>query len=286
MMSWAKVLLLISSAALGNASVLFKPLFSALGGQLATSNGRRYLENIFNVCVKYSLDDVNNQEDFMDDLTYLFPAQSNDPACTTLACNISSVCNAVMLNASYGSDPLTRLASLSNITQGGSCMVVNYKLTLAALQDTSLIAGTNRIWFYQTCTEFGFYQTCDPDSQCPFTTSPWLDTLQSSLSECQFAYDVLDHQTEFRVNQSNWFYGSDQTAGTRIMFVNGQIDPWHANSVLESISTDEPAYWVTGASHHFWTHPPLPTDNIWIVQARQAIWDQVNTWLALPDRTW
>jgi serine protease 16 len=257
--------------------------FSALGSQLSSSNGRRYLENIFNVCVKYSLDDVNNQMDFMDDLTYLFPAQENDPACTTLACNISSVCNAVMLNSSYGSDPLTRLASLSNITQGGSCMVVNYKLTLDALSATSLIAGTERIWFYQTCTEFGFYQTCDPTSQCPFTTSPWLDTLQASFDQCQFAFGVLPSTINFHVNQSNFMYGADQTAGTRIMFVNGQIDPWHANSVLEPLSTDEPAYWVEGASHHYWTHPPLPTDTPEIVQARQAIWDQVNTWLELPD---
>lgn len=29
------------------------------------------------------------------------------------------------------------------------------------------------------CTEFGFYQTCDPGTKCPFVQLPHLNTLQS-----------------------------------------------------------------------------------------------------------
>jgi hypothetical protein len=32
---------------------------------------------------------------------------------------------------------------------------------------------------------------------------------------------------------------------------------------------------VTGASHHFWTHPSLSTDSAEVVDARNAIWKQV-----------
>jgi hypothetical protein len=27
----------------------------------------------------------------------------------------------------------------------------------------------DRTWLYQTCTEWGFYQTCETGSQCPYT---------------------------------------------------------------------------------------------------------------------
>ena len=40
--------------------------------------------------------------------------------------------------------------------------------------------------------------------------------------------------------------GGNQTAGSRILYTNGQIDPWHAASVVESISNLEPAIWVPG----------------------------------------
>ena len=32
--------------------------------------------------------------------------------------------------------------------------------------------------------------------------------------------------------------------GSRIMFVNGEIDPWHANSVLSPPNNQEPTLWV------------------------------------------
>jgi len=223
------------------------------------------------------LDDYDNQHEFVDDVAGIFPVQSNDPACTSLGCNISSCCN-VLLNNAYGPDPLSRLAALTAIVYENSCLDPDHQATLADLSDTSL-NGVDRIWLYQTCAEFAFYQTCDPDSQCIFTKDPHFDTLQSNYDLCKFAFNIDGSQTEKRVDFSNLYYGSDQTASSRILFVNGQIDPWHALSVLQSLSAQEPALWVEGASHHAWTHPPQPTDSPQIVAVRQEIMDQVNSWL-------
>ena len=47
------------------------------------------------------------------------------------------------------------------------------------------------------------------------------------------------------------------------MYVNGEIDPWHALSVLPGHSPNEkalPTYWVLGASHSYWTQASLPSD--------------------------
>jgi hypothetical protein len=45
--------------------------------------------------------------------------------------------------------------------------------------------------------------------------------------------------------------------------------------VLEAPNSEEPTLWVVGASHHFWTHPSLPTDSAEVNKARQVIWAQV-----------
>lgn len=68
--------------------------------------------------------------------------------------------------------------------------------------------------------------------------------------------------------------------GTRILYPNGEIDPWSALGVLSSPNDQEPVLWVKAASHHFWTHPSLETDDIYTREARVAIWDQVDAWLA------
>jgi len=143
------------------------------------------------------------------------------------------------------------------------------------------VGGQERVWFYQTCTEFGFFQTCDPNTNCIFTSDPWLNDLQSYYDLCEVAFDVTSNQTDKRINWSNQYYGADHIASSRILFVNGEIDPWHALSVLQPLSPDEPALWVEGASHHFWTHIPLPTDLPPINQARQLIAQQVDAWLAI-----
>jgi len=254
--------------------------FQDLGNNLKSSDGRRGLEKQFNVCQAISLDDVNNQRIFTIDLSELFPAQSNDPACTTPACNISGCCS-MMLDSSLG-DELARLSALASINRGATCMKPDYQLVLAALKDTSLVGGQERLWFYQTCTEFAFYQTCDPDSGCIFTKDPFLNDLQSYYDLCRFAFDVEGNETEQHVLASNLNYGSLQIASTRIYFVSGEIDPWHSASVLQAPSEDEPTLWVEGASHHAWTHPPAATDQPSVQQARVLIGQQVSDWLSIP----
>lgn len=75
---------------------------------------------------------------------------------------------------------------------------------------------------------------------------------------------------------SNAFYGSDKPGATRILFPNGDVDPWSAMGVQHAPTRAEPTLMVSGASHHFWTHPSLPTDQAEVVEARQVIWYQVS----------
>jgi len=243
-----------------------------IGEMLKTTEGRSDLESLFNVCVPGSLEDPRNQEMFAGDGVVYLPVQSNDPACSTPLCNIDSVCT--FLTSEAEGDALHRLADMSKAQSGGACKPVSYDLMIQAMTNPK---NPERSWLYQTCTEWGFYQTCPEGSRCPYTQG--LHTLESDYDICQTAFDINSTVVNRQIQYTNSVYGGDKLQATRILYPNGEIDPWHALGVLSSPNAQEPVLWVKAASHHFWTHPTLPTDDVYIREARVAIWDQVDAWL-------
>lgn len=245
---------------------------ATIGEQLATAEGRASLEQTFHVCTPGALDDPKNQEQFAGDGVVYLPVQSNDPSCSTPYCDIASIC-VLMVDEAAGT-PLERLAQLSKAQHAGACVPVSYELMLRSV---ALPANTERTWLYQTCTEWGFYQTCNVGSQCPYTQG--LHVLDVDYDICLHAFNVTSVQVNYEVQQALGVYGGSGIQATRVLFPNGQIDPWHADGVLAAPNAQEPVLMVAGASHHFWTHPSLPTDSLQVRSARLTIWEQVGAWL-------
>uniref|UniRef100_A0AAQ6IP61 Uncharacterized protein n=1 Tax=Anabas testudineus TaxID=64144 RepID=A0AAQ6IP61_ANATE len=86
-----------------------------------------------------------------------------------------------------------------------------------------------RQWTYQTCTEFGFYQTCE-DATCPFSG---MLTLQIDTKLCPKLFGISQHSLPARIAFTNTYYGGDNPHMHRILYVNGGIDPWKELSVVE-----------------------------------------------------
>lgn len=98
------------------------------------------------------------------------------------------------------------------------------------------------------------------------------------------AFSISSDSVDYEIQQALQRYGGNQIESSRIFFTNGQIDPWRANGVnitLTSVTVEdnEPTLFVIGSSHHFWTHPTLPTDSIFIQDARFKIWNQVKIYI-------
>jgi serine protease 16 len=239
-----------------------------VGEQLATPEGRRSLEKLFNVCIPGTLENERNREEFAGNGVVYLPVQSNDPACTTNLCNISSICS-YLINTAQGNN-MEKLAALSK-EQSPICGLPSYD---AMIKFWSSPENPDRSWLYQTCTEWGFYQTCQIGSNCPYTQG--LHTLSSDYDICQTAFGITSDTVDAQIQNALDIYGGDDLQGSRILFVNGQIDPWHANSVLSSPNAEEPVYMVNGASHHYWTHPSSPTDTAEVNAAREYIWNTVS----------
>jgi hypothetical protein len=136
---------------------------------------------------------------------------------------------------------------------------------------------------YQTCTGWGFYQTCEEGSECPY--SKGYHNIDQDLEMCLSVFNVTEETVYEGVEKSNEVYGGWNLNGTRILFVNGDVDPWSTLSVTptnEDIIEGElkdSSFWVEGASHHFWTHEILDTDGEVVNEGRERIWSTVSGWL-------
>ena len=84
---------------------------------------------------------------------------------------IEGICN--ILTDETISDPLTKYAALNNLilnTYSQPCLDASYNSSLVELKEiswNSSAAVGGRQWFWQTCTEFGFFQSTDSKMQ-PF----------------------------------------------------------------------------------------------------------------------
>jgi len=256
---------------------------------LESEAGRRSLAAMFDVCEVDGLDDplgpVRNREMLAGDGLIYVPAQSNDPACEGDLCDVEGLCTA-LLEGGEGEEPLESLARVAKVQNGGECKLVDWEGQIDMLKSLAAVAGGTRSWLYQTCNEFGFYQTCEEGSGCPY--SQGYHPLDQDLEMCASVFNITNVQE--RVAGTN-VYGGWNPEGTRVLYVNGDVDPWSTLAVTKgNPAVDDnvdfectPAFWVEGASHHFWTHEVLETDGEEVDEARTKIWSQVEEWISNPD---
>eukprot|EP00968_Pinguiococcus_pyrenoidosus_P027970 scaffold7591_cov229-Pinguiococcus_pyrenoidosus.AAC.2 len=213
----------------------------------------------------------------------------NDPASSRPTENVAIACEDFLLNDELGA-PVARLAAINEVSSGSKCMGVSFlenqvkPLQVTKLEDAAKMDGIcSRCWEYQTCTMFGFYQTCDPNTECPFTTDPWLNTLQSQLLLCQTSFGIEAQAVAGHVETTLARLGGRYPDTQRILYVNGEVDPWRRQSTLKA-RPGLPVLEVPGASHHPWTHPAKATDQQSVKDARNKILYQVSEWLEMANR--
>ncbi|XP_050999155.1 thymus-specific serine protease [Acomys russatus] len=153
-------------------------------------------------------------------------------------------------------------------SMGQKCLSFSRAETVAHLRNTEpQVSGVgDRQWLYQTCTEFGFYVTCE-SPQCPFSQLP---ALPFQLDLCEQVFGLLPASVAQAVTQTNSYYGGQTPGATRVLFVNGDTDPWHVLSVTQNLGPSEPALLIPTASHCFDMAPMRPSDPPSLCLGRQV----------------
>lgn len=172
--------------------------------------------------------------------------QANPPSNRPSSC--LQICD-VMLNTTMG-PPVTRLGAVNDLLlkiSKTNCLDYKYDKMIAEMKNVSWdseVAKGMRQWTYQTCTEFGFYQTSENKSDT-FGDRFGVDFF---IRQCMdiFSDRMNGKFLEQAVAQTNKYYGALKPGTTNVLYVHGSIDPWHALGLYVSTNSNTPAIYIEG----------------------------------------
>lgn len=197
--------------------------------------------------------------------------------------NVTNICNtmAVADDDISAYDKFIILSANYRLSAGQECEDASWSDTIKYLS-ASAKDPTNaaRPWVFQTCNEFGYFQTTDSKNQ-PFHAWSVLNT-NFSFAMCNDSFGGWSHapQTAW-INQE---YGDVHIAGTNILFPSGTIDPWHAlgvtNSTDELPQKSELKIYIEGTAHCNDLYAPANSDPATLTYARSIISEKLANLLA------
>ncbi|KAM9439610.1 thymus-specific serine protease [Clarias gariepinus] len=157
------------------------------------------------------------------------------------------------------------------------CLDISHQHTMLNLNESTRGSFGYRQWYYQTCTEFGFYQTCD-DASCPFVRTV---TLKDHTQLCLQLFAIPEDTLPMNIAFTNQYYGGHQAKTQRVLYINGDIDPWMELSIVHNgTGVDEGrAIVIHGAAHCADMNPAHSRDKPSLRQARKEIERHVVMWL-------
>ncbi|XP_055378739.1 putative serine protease K12H4.7 isoform X2 [Condylostylus longicornis] len=244
--------------------------------------GQRTLDEQFKLCdpVEKSIEnhlDISNLFEtiagqFADVVQY---NKDNSPHATI---TIDDVCD-VMMNETLGS-PLTRLAEVNKLMltkTKDECLDYKYDKMINEMKNISWLseqAEGGRQWTYQTCTEFGFYQTSNNLSAVFGDRFP----VDFFIKQCEDIFSTNFDAVELSraVNRTNTYYGELHPHTTNVLYIHGSIDPWHALGLTKSNKIELPTIFINGTAHCANMYEPRDSDFPQLVKAREEIMQYIN----------
>jgi len=191
--------------------------------------------------------------------------------------DILTIPRACSLMTSGNPDPVDGLVAVNNLllkTYEMTCLDFSYSKMIDHIRDISWESNDDyRQWMWQTCTEFGYYQTSDSPNQ-PFGSG---FDLNFALRQCAdiFGPQYTPQNIDAAINATNQYYGSLNLVQQQIVLPNGSNDPWHALGILTSTDPFRKAVFITGTSHCADMYPPRAQDVPELVNARKMITQQI-----------
>ncbi|OAD59600.1 Putative serine protease K12H4.7 [Eufriesea mexicana] len=243
---------------------------------LITEGGPEKLKKWFNLCdvpVARYFDDEGHLENLLaEEFASIVQYNKVENGQTKIAACCKN------MTASYLGSPLQRLAHL--VSSKDKCLKNNYNKFVKLYQNHTWDAQPDimRQWYYQTCTEYGYYQTSNSKNSIFGTLFP----LRYFTDICRDLYgnyyDRIFLNT--RIERTNIMYGGIRPDLRNVIFTNGDVDPWHALSVLQDLNTHSPAILIKGSSHCRDLYSDSDTDVEDLIQARAKVRKIIGTWIS------
>nr|XP_031840442.1 putative serine protease K12H4.7 [Nomia melanderi] len=251
-----------------------KAAFDAVEELLAAEHGPEKLKSYFNLCDLPNVNSTNDLGLLMNTLAETFAGIVQYDSVVNGQTKIAACCE--IMTAPYLGSPLQRLAHL---VEGDDCLSSDYNEFVREYTKESWEAQPNimRQWQYQTCTEYGYYQTTSSKKSIFGSLFPlsFFTDMCTDLYGNHFDSDFLNT----RVRRTNLMYGGLRPDLRNVIFTNGDIDPWHALSVLKDLNRFSPSILINGSSHCSDLKENKSTDVPDLVQARARVQAIIGSWI-------
>uniref|UniRef100_A0AC34QUR0 Serine protease n=1 Tax=Panagrolaimus sp. JU765 TaxID=591449 RepID=A0AC34QUR0_9BILA len=257
--------------------------FADIQHRLTTIEGRNQLNTIFKTSVPFngSSPSVKDVQTFMASLigSYQGVVQtSGDNTQVAIGHGIKEMCD-IMTNAANSA--IQNVRKTYELMYGQDAMVDNhYSDDIAFYKNTAFDINNSaaRSWFWQTCTEFGYYQSTDLGKNI-FGSAVPVDLYIDSCTDVfgpSFNRSFIDNS----IAKTQKYYGGNQNySATNVVLPNGSLDPWHALGLYTDGTTSITSILITGTAHCADMYPSRDNDLPALVNARQKIVQIVSSWI-------
>lgn len=161
-----------------------------------------------------------------------------------------------------------------------TCLDYSYTKMCNDLRNSSWDADVGRQWIYQTCTEFGFYQTSTGEVDAFGNDFP----INFFSQQCEDIFGKKFNK-KFIYQAAEWtntMYGALNISASRIVYVHGSVDPWHALGITDPHQVsgkDSGVIFVKGTAHCANMYPSSPRDLPSLIAARIEVARYLSAWL-------
>ncbi|XP_023311114.1 putative serine protease F56F10.1 [Anoplophora glabripennis] len=193
--------------------------------------------------------------------------------------SVGDLCG-ILINETYG-DELHRLATAAKLYYNRSaCTDYTYQTKIDDMRVLNITPdGNMRQWFYQTCTEYGWYETTNQKEQVFGTKAP----TQFFTKMCTDTFGK-EYNTKYLTSQieyTNTYYGGYEIDVQNVVFVQGSYDPWKAMSLTKATDHESPVIYINGTSHCAVLYPPFKRDPPQLIKARAVVEKLIGAWLGV-----
>jgi pimeloyl-ACP methyl ester carboxylesterase len=261
--------------------------FVNLQQMMTTAAGRKQLSTTFDLCPAFgdAMPSDKDIQNFYDTVmgNFMYTAQYGGDNVGEFATQLTvkTVCD--MMTANNGHSEVQKLADVNTFVGrffGGGCTGTSYNDFINGMKQTSFDSpyGDSRSWVWQTCTEFGYFQSTDKVNNIFGSTVP----VSFYVDQCTAIYGSQFNQQSISqaVDSTDQFYGGrDNYHGTHVVLPNGSQDPWHALGILTTKGTAVAAY-IQGTAHCADMYPASTRDPPGLTAARVTIDQTIGAALA------
>ncbi|XP_070491699.1 thymus-specific serine protease-like [Chironomus tepperi] len=170
---------------------------------------------------------------------------------------------------------------------GNNCYEHTYEAFLDRWSGTSwddwIAQSEWRQWYYQTCAEYGWYQSSGSKEILFGNNFP----VNISVQICSDLYKGFFTPTSIQgnVDRTNVIYGAKNPSVQNVYSTHGEYDPW-APMGLDDDASDPMVVYLPTESHCSDMSSIHSRDTVEMIASKNKIFELVQKWLGIPQQDW